>query len=45
MDYQTYITRNHERLCAAYELGSFDEDMDFDVFCMECYSDYLACTL
>lgn len=38
-----YTIHFSEKLLAAYELGNFAEDMDFDQFCLECWNDYRTC--
>jgi hypothetical protein len=27
---------------AAYIIGKFDEEMDYDQFCLKCYADYVT---
>lgn len=45
MSYETYTNDNEQRMYAAYIIGKFDEEMDYDQFCLECYADYMANTV
>jgi len=42
LSYDDYANKYYARLCAEYELGQFAENMDFDVYCLEAYNDFMA---